>query len=89
LQFISDSQQEVDSQTKIFGVMGEDEKVVEDYVERNNIKIPILIDADGSLLHKLDLKYFPSSFKLNDGVIKKVFFGFPQDKKSLIELANY
>ena len=89
LQSLSQSMQDMDSETKIFGVMFEGENVVKDYVEQNNIKVPILIDKDGRLFRELDLKYFPSNLMLNNGQIKKAFFGFPKDKQGLIALTQY
>lgn len=89
LKLLSESRADFEAKTKIFAVMSEDEAVVRDYIRKNNIEIPVLIDKDAELLRELDLKYFPSNFKLSDGVIKKVFFGFPRDLKGLTELATY
>lgn len=89
LRLLSKSRADFESKTKIFAVMSEDEEVVREYIRKNNIEIPVLIDKDAKLLRELDLKYFPSNFKLSDGIIKKVSFGFPGDLKGLTELANY
>jgi peroxiredoxin len=89
LKLLSQSRADLESKTKIFAVMSEDEEVVREYIRKNNIEIPVLIDKDAKLLRELDLKYFPSNFKLNDGVIKKVSFGFPGNLKGLTEIVNY
>jgi peroxiredoxin len=87
LRLLSQSKAELESKTKIFAVMSEDEEVVKDYIRKNNIEIPVLIDKDAKLLRELDLKYFPSNFKLSDGIIKKAFFGLPKDLNGLTKLA--
>lgn len=89
LQSLSRSMADMDPETRIFGVMFEDEKVVKNYVEQNDIKVPILLDKDGRLFQELELKYFPSNLTLNNGQIKKAFFGFPKDKEGLIELTRF
>lgn len=89
LQSLSRSSEDMDPDTRIFGVMFEDENVVKNYVEQNDIKIPILLDKDGRLFQELELKYFPSNLMLNNGKIQKAFFGFPKDKQGLIELTRF
>lgn len=89
LQFIARSKEGLDPKTKIFVVMSEDEKVVRDYVERNGIGVPVLLDKDGSLLRGLGLQHFPSNLKLDDGKIDKALFGFPRDGKMLTDLINF
>jgi peroxiredoxin len=89
LRVFSESKQNLDPKIKIFVIMSEDEEVVRDYIKKNNIEIPVLIDKDAELLKNLDLKYFPSNFKLSNGIIKKVFFGSPKTSEELTELINY
>lgn len=89
LQVLSQSKDAAESKVKIFGIMSEDEQVVKDYIRENNIEIPILIDKNGRLFQELNLKYFPSNFKLNNGVIKKAYFGMPKDVETLAELVIY
>lgn len=88
LQFITRSKQGLDPKTKIFVIMSEDEKVVREYVERNGVGVPVLLDKDGSLLRGLGLQHFPSNLKLDDGKIDKALFGFPGDSKTLMDLIN-
>lgn len=89
LKFFSQAKTDSKSTTKIIAVMPEDKQVVRDYIKQNEIKIPILIDKDGKLLQELNLKYFPSNFKLINGEIKRVSFGLPQDTKDLMEQVAY
>jgi peroxiredoxin len=64
----------------IFGVMNEDESVIKSYIKEHNINFPVFQDVNGKFLTSLENLYFPMNLKIKNGVIKKVLFGFPQDK---------
>ena len=66
---------------KLFGVMSENEDSIKRFIRENNINFPILIDKNGGVLSKMDLKYFPSNFKLENGTVKKVILGVPENEK--------
>lgn len=85
---IAQSNTNFEPKTKIYAIMSEKEEVVKDYIAKNNVEIPVLIDEDAKLLKELDLKYFPSNFRIKDGVIKKAFFGSPKNTAVLKELIN-
>lgn len=88
LQFITRSKQGLDPKTKIFVIMSEDEQVVREYIERNGVGVPVLLDKDGSLLRGLRLRYFPSNLWLNVVKMDRAVFGFPGDSKVLMDLIN-
>ena len=87
LQFLSKNN--ANAKTRVFAVMTESEQDITEYVKKNDIKIPVLIDKDGEMLRELDLKNFPTNLKLNDGKIKKAFIGLPQNPPDLLEQINY
>lgn len=82
-QTISEVQSKTD--TKIFGVMFEDENVVKTYIKDHNIKFPVLIDKDKKLFETLSLQYFPTNLKLKDGIIQNALFGSPANDAKLLE----
>ena len=86
LQLFSQLSESGKSQTKVFAVMYEDERVVKDYVKQYNLRIPILIDKNAKLLQGLDIKYFPCNLKLSNGIIKEAVFGLPRDQETLLAL---
>jgi peroxiredoxin len=86
IQLINEANIESNSETRIFGVMFEKNELVNEYVKKHNINFPILIDKDGKILKELNLKYFPTNFKLENGIIEKASFGSPKNQKDLSEL---
>ncbi|MGI8668223.1 MAG: peroxiredoxin family protein [Aridibacter sp.] len=89
LQFFSQTESNFNSKIDVIAVMFQDEQIVKDYVEQNEVKIPVLVDKDGKLFQELNLKYFPSNFKLANGEIKQASFGLPRDINDLINQAEY
>lgn len=86
LQMIAESN--LDSQTKIYGVMAENEEIVKKYVKKNNIKFPVVIDKNGALLEGLEIKYFPANLKLKDGVVKNVILGAPENGQKFLNFVR-
>lgn len=78
---------QIKSQTnvRIFGVMFEDKDVVDDYINKEHIEFPVLIDNERKLFKSLDLQYFPTNLKLKNGVIQKALFGSPIGENKLLE----
>lgn len=87
-QLLADSSLNLESKPKIYAIMSEKDEVVKNYIEENNIKIPVLIDENAELLRELNIKYFPSNIRVKDGVIKKVYFGSPKNKEVLKNLLD-
>src|SRR5205823_12821912 len=55
---------------KIFGVMGEDESRIKNYIRDHNIKFPIIADRNLDMLRDLKLEYFPTNLMIEKGVIR-------------------
>ena len=88
MQVVTENAADIKSGVKIYGVMFEDKKTVEQYVQAHNINFPILLDKDGKLRKELRLKYFPANFKLKNGTIKQAWFGVESDKGEFLKRTN-
>lgn len=86
IQLINEANKESNSEIKFFGIMLEKNELVNEYVKKHNINFPILIDKDGKLFEALNIKYFPTNFKLENGVIERASFGSPKNQADLAEL---
>ena len=65
----------------------EKQENIVNFAKENNVKFPILIDVNAQLFKELQIRYFPTKFLLDDGVIVKTFFGnFPNKDKIFEEL---
>jgi peroxiredoxin len=73
---------------KIFGIMGEDETVIKNYVRDNNIKFPIIRDRNLDMLRGLKLEFFPTNLVIEDGTIKRAYVGVPESKEKLLALIS-
>lgn len=88
LQAIAESGTAINPDVKIYGVMFQDQETSSRYIQKHNINFPVLLDRDGKLRQALGVKYFPTNFKLNDGTIKDVWFGFPNAKEEFLQMVN-
>lgn len=73
---------------KIFGIMGEDESVVKNYVRVNNIKFPVIFDRNLDMLRDLELEFFPTNLTIENGIIKRAYLGVPENKEKLLALIS-
>lgn len=71
---------------KIFGIMGEDESVVKNYVRDNNIKFPVIQDRNLDMLRDLKLEFFPTNLMIENGTIRRAYVGVPESKEKLLAL---
>ncbi|MFV0388868.1 MAG: peroxiredoxin family protein [Pyrinomonadaceae bacterium] len=72
----------------VVGVMGEEETVVKEYVEKLGINFPILLDKSRKFAAQNRLVYFPSNFLVVNGEIRRVFLGVPKRSEELQEFAK-
>ena len=75
--------QEPDSDLKVVGIMAESDENILRFVEEHQIKFPILRDTGAAFMKSMNLRYFPASFLVNDGIISKAFFGMPRDQETI------
>lgn len=88
LRTIVENDPAIDPDLKIYGVMFQDQETSSRYIQKYNVNFPVLLDKGGKLRQALGVKYFPTNFKLNDGTIKEVRFGFPTAKEEFLQMVN-
>ncbi len=73
-----------------FGIMIENQTIAETYIEKNNIKFPVVMVKEGKISELSNLKYFPTNLRLLDGKITNVQFGsFESSEKLRSFLSTY
>lgn len=72
---------------KIFGIMGEEESVVKNYIMDNDINFPIISDRNLDVLRNLRLEFFPTNLAIKNGLIEKAYLG-PPEKGELLALIS-
>ncbi|CAN5772746.1 hypothetical protein BH20ACI4_BH20ACI4_19730 [soil metagenome] len=82
---ISEFYSEPNPNFRIYGVAVENENKVKAYIEQNNIKFPVVIDKKGELLKNLNIKYFPTKFLIENGIITKTVIGSARDKDKFLQ----
>lgn len=71
------------SPLSIHGVGVEKQEKVANFVKENGYKFPFLLDKDSGLRVGLDVRIFPSKFLVEDGVVKKAWYGKSPDEAML------
>ena len=72
---ISKNYPEISSKVQIYGISIESRETILDFISEKELDFPILIDKNSDLFAKLQIKYFPTKFLVNDGIILKTLFG--------------
>lgn len=88
MQVFTENAPEIKHGIKIYGVMFEDKKIVEQYAQAHHINFPILLDEGGKLRKELRLKYFPTNLRLKNGTIKEAWFGVESNKEEFLKRIN-
>ena len=71
------------SPLRVYGVGVERPGQVASFVKEYDFKFPFLLDKDSGLRQGLDVRIFPSKFLVEDGVVKKAWYGKAQDEAML------
>jgi thiol-disulfide isomerase/thioredoxin len=66
---------EAPQKVKFYGIGVEDKSLILDFIQENKVNTEIVLDQHGELMKSLSVKYFPTSFLVEDGVIMKTWFG--------------
>jgi len=82
---LSSVQSETSLKIKIYGVGVEDKSLINDFIQQNEVKTEIVLDQRAELMKSLSVKYFPTSFLVEDGVIVKTWFGNSASRTHLLE----
>jgi thiol-disulfide isomerase/thioredoxin len=72
---LSTVESETFHKVKFYGVGVEDKSLIIDFIRENKVNTEIVLDQHGELMKSLSVKYFPTSFLIEDGVIVKTWFG--------------
>ncbi len=70
---------------QVIGIMVEDKEKVESFIKEQKPKFPVFIDKNGEFFKSAKLKYFPTNFIIENGIIKKSLFGMPEKQEDLIK----
>lgn len=68
---------------KIYGISFQNMNEIRSFLRDNGVTANILVDKHGVLMESLKVKYFPTKFLLQDGIILTTFFGNSQDEADL------
>jgi peroxiredoxin len=71
------------SPLRVYGVGVERPGQVANFVKEYDLKFPVLLDKDLGLKQSLDVRIFPSKFLVEDGIVKKAWYGKAQDEAKL------
>jgi peroxiredoxin len=71
------------SPLRVYGVGVEKQGQVANFVKEYDFKFPFLLDKDSGLRLGLDVRIFPSKFLVEDGVVKKAWYGKAPDEAML------
>lgn len=67
-----------------YGVYIEPRDEVRSFVETHQINVPILLDTGGRMLTRLGFKFMPTKVLVENGTIKKMWYGSSPDKDALL-----
>jgi peroxiredoxin len=82
---ISQANRNLDSKVSIYGVCIEDREHVRQFVEENHVDFPILLDQGGRIISRLGFKFMPTKVLLENGIIKKIWYGSSPSAAALIQ----
>jgi peroxiredoxin len=84
-QFILQAKQNGKLGSNIIGIMFENDDVIGEYVKKQDIKFPVLSDAEIGLIKELEIDSFPTNIVIKAGIIEKALLGFPNDGNKLLD----
>ena len=85
LKLLSQVESGISAKVKIYGVGVEDPNQIRNFMQANDFKTKMLLDRDAKLMQSLSVKYFPTKFLLEDGVIVNTWFGNSPDQAELFK----
>jgi peroxiredoxin len=72
---LSSLQPSTSAKVKIYGVGVEDRSLIVDFIKEQGVSTDIVLDQHAQLMKSLSVKYFPTSFLVEDGIITRTWFG--------------
>lgn len=88
MRLLSSLAPELHDRLKIYGVGFQEPGDLKKFVGDNALDISILRDKDATLMNNLSVKYFPTKFLVQDGIIVKTWFGNSLDKDDFFAKAG-
>lgn len=82
---ISKNYSKLSPKIKIYGVGIEEKDKILVFISKHQIQFPILIDDKAELFRKLQIKYFPTKFLIEDGIITRTWFGNFSNEEKLFQ----
>ena len=82
---LSTVESEASPKVKVYGIGVEDKSLISDFIQENKVSTEIVLDQHAELMKSLSVKYFPTSFLVEDGVITKTWFGNSPSQTELFE----
>jgi len=73
------------SRVAVYGVGIEDRDSVKTFIEANPVAFPILLDHGAAILSRLGFELMPTKVLLQDGIVKRIWYGSSPDKAALIK----
>ena len=83
LTLLSQVESTLGQRVRVFGVGVQDRNQISNFLNANEFKTKFLLDKDGLLMTSLQVKYFPTRFLVEDGVITKTTFGNSRSQEDL------
>lgn len=87
-EFLSQPDLLEDSDVKVFGIAGENTEALKNFAQVHKFNYPLLFDEGNKFQQTLNIKYFPTNFVIENGVIVKSWFGNPKDKNDFYRKLN-
>ena len=85
LKLLSGVESEVSDRVRIYGIAVEDRDRIMTFVQEQEIKTKILLDKDAKLMKSLSVRFFPTKFLVEDGMIVNTSFGNSLDQAALLK----
>lgn len=83
--FLSEHFTEISSQVRIIGVTTESKKQAESFIRNYKLQFPIILDKNGDMMLKARVSCTPTNFIIENGIIKKIKFGFFDNLEQLVK----
>ncbi len=85
LALLSQLQPQLATKLDVYGVGIQSGPRTRSFITEQGFNIRIVLDGNGELMNALGVKYFPTKFLLQDGVIKKTWFGNSPNEADLLK----
>lgn len=85
MKLLSEVESEMAGKVRVYGIGVESRKKVSNFIAENKIGTNVLLDEDGDLLRALKVKYFPTRFLIQNGVIVNTWFGSSPNQVELFK----